>query len=383
MYNTHLSIPADVPLSLLPDIMPTVAQSLGQHGAILQLPPKPNLNMDAILVTANAISLEWRIPSQSSDVTSDRTLTYSLHCYADVPFKLNGKLNFKKRLAGNMVTPESGFEEMSDLSSESKNTFPSVPPSLLGSRNVSLVTQQDQNVSSDNKEPGNQTIAEEQSGISASDGAKGLILKPTIATKNITSLLPEPIRLPKPADSNTDTKLPKLLVHSATNPPNTSNLPTRPPTNHVSGAILNLPPLIVNKPQGGLKPAESDTELVSVTTSGVFADSEDDSATPIDRERQMSTVGEDESLGNPQISKTESSSTFSDTSDELQTTSDCTNLGRFSCGYAFEEIYCGETSSFHYTGLVAGASYYFRVRGHNAAGWGPWSDTIKCRTILG
>ena len=52
-------------------------------------------------------------------------------------------------------------------------------------------------------------------------------------------------------------------------------------------------------------------------------------------------------------------------------------------GFAFDEIYCGEDICFHYSGLLPGATYYFRVRCHNAAGWGPWSDTVKCTTALG
>ena len=81
------------------------------------------------------------------------------------------------------------------------------------------------------------------------------------------------------------------------------------------------------------------------------------------------------------VSKTDSSSDLSTTSEELSI-NEHTNLGRLCCGYAFEEIYCGEQANFHYSGLVAGASYYFRVHCHNAAGWGPWSDTVKCMTTL-
>ena len=52
------TIPPDVPLSLLPNVMPSLMSSLEQHGAILQLPPKPEF--EAIKVTANTISLEWK-----------------------------------------------------------------------------------------------------------------------------------------------------------------------------------------------------------------------------------------------------------------------------------------------------------------------------------
>lgn len=294
---------------------------------------------------AKIISLAWRIEDEITDVTSDRTLIYSLYCHADVPFKTKTKLNFKKQIARKMVTPESGFDEMSELSSESKNTFPSVPPSLLGSRNISLLQLQESNEESSKSHEQN------------------LVLKPTPG--NITSLLPEPIRLPK----ITDTKKP--------HPPPGRKRPTTTNQDH-SGTVLNLPPLVMNKPTT----APSDNELMSVTTSGVFGDSEDGSNSSNGR---MSTVGENEMEGShdAKMSKTDSSTSFSDldTSEDLSTSQEgYVNVGRFCHGYAFEEIYKGEKTSFRYSGLVSGATYYFRVRCHNAAGWGPWSDTVKCIT---
>jgi len=135
------AIQPDVPLSLLPDITPNLIKALNQHGAILQLPPKPWFT--DIQVHGNAISVQWEVSDQGSDVTADRTLTFSLHCFADVPFKMKAKLNFKRRFprVGKLVTPESGFEEMSEYSadSEAKINFPALPSSLLGSRNISLV----------------------------------------------------------------------------------------------------------------------------------------------------------------------------------------------------------------------------------------------------
>ena len=131
--------------------------------------------------------------------------------------------------------------------------------------------------------------------------------------------------------------------------------------------------------------SESETELVSVTTSGVFADSEDGgTVTPTrELERRMSTVDEDRAPSGTKrrVSKTDSSSELSTTSEELSI-NEYTNLGRLCGGFVFEEIFCGEQPNFHYSGLVAGVSYYFRVRCHNAAGWGPWSDTVKCMTTL-
>lgn len=98
---------------------------------------------------------------------------------------------------------------------------------------------------------------------------------------------------------------------------------------------------------------------------------------------RMSTVGESEEVEMPKMSRTDSSSSFSDleTSEDLGTSQEeYVNVGRYCHGYAFEEIYNGEKANFHYSGLVSGATYYFRVRCHNAAGWGPWSDTVKCMT---
>ncbi len=315
--------------------------TLQQHGAVLQLPPRPFIQTAQI--KSKAISLAWSIEDEVTDVSSDRTLIYSLHCHADVPFKTKTKLNFKNQIVRKMVTPESGFEDMSELSSESKNTFPSVPPSLLGSRNISLLQLQASN------ETENSQLND-----------KNLVLKPTPG--NTMSPLPEPIRLPKIAD-NKKTHLPPGRRR-----PTTTN------QDH-SGTVLNLPPLVMNKPTT----APSDNELMSVTTSGVFADSEDGSNSSTGR---MSTVGENEEVQAAKTSKSDSSTSFSDldTSEDASTQEDYTNVGRFCHGYAFEEIYKGEKTSFRYSGLVSGATYYFRVRCHNAAGWGPWSDTVKCMT---
>ena len=117
--------------------------------------------------------------------------------------------------------------------------------------------------------------------------------------------------------------------------------------------------------------SESETELISVTTSGVFADSEDGgTVTPTrELERRISTVDEDRapSRTKRRVSKTDSSSELSTTNEELSI-NEYTNLGRLCRGFAFEEIFCGEQLNFHYSGLVAGA-YYFRVHCHNAAAW--------------
>ena len=348
----HCTMQPEVPLSLLPDITPNMVDSLHQHGAVLQLPPQPQIQ--TAQVKAKAISLVWNVEEDETDVASDRTLTYSLHCHADIPFRAKVKLNFKKQFVRKMVTPESGFEESSELSSESKNTFPSLPPSSMGSRNISLIRLQGKG--SDASELSDQ-----------GDKVESLVLKPTPG--NIAALLPEPIRLPKVSD---DVK----------NSPAGRRRPTTTAQDHPDhpSAVLNLPPL-VNKPTT----APSETELMSVTTSGVFGDSENASGYSQSQDSsagRMSTVGEDDEVHTTKLSRTDSSTSFSDldTSEDLNQQEEYVNVGRFCNGCAFEEIYNGDKTSFHYSGLVPGATYYFRVRCHNAAGWGAWSDTVKCMT---
>lgn len=148
-----------------------------------------------------------------------------------------------------------------------------------------------------------------------------------------------------------------------------------PPT-----AVLNLPPLIIA--QSGKK--ESEMELVSTSAaSEFFGDSEDTQCAPTPCTPYKGNIAPLDEDGAPgRLDRSDSSSSFgSELSSEL--TDEFTNVNRFCKGFAFEEIYCGEKTSFHYSGLVTGATYYFRVRCHNAAGWGPWSDTVKCMTTSG
>lgn len=354
--SPHFSIQPDVPLSLLPDITSTLMQTLNQHGAILQLPPKP-LFAD-IQVATKSISLRWEVQEQSNDVSSDRTVTFSLHCYGDIPYKLERKFAFKRRLQ-RLITPESGFEDMSEMGSESRSTFPSLPPSLLGSRNISLLAQHD--TSKGAEKSSNQIIREESEECEISGKANG--------SKALPALLPEPIRLPRRRD---EAKLPQLILQSANasvNVPTMARLSKDPSS--IGSGLLNLPPLIINKP-------EQPVQLVSMqsmaTTSGTFEGEESNSP-------HMSTVEGSEKSDQRKSSRPGSSTSLSELSDEVRV-NEYTELGRFCQGYAFEEIYCGEELNFQYSGLVAGASYFFRVRCHNAAGWGPWSDTVKCMTTF-
>lgn len=348
------SIQPDVPLTLLPEITPSHIEALNQHGAILQLPPRPQFT-DSPRVATNSITLDWEVQDHNTDVSSDRTLTYSLHCYSDIPYKVETKLTFKKKLR-KLVTPESGFEEMSEFSSDSKSTFPSLPPSLLGSRNVSSLTQQDQEMLYHR----DHMITEEtEDHTSSSDPA----LK-SHDSRTMSSLLPE-IRLPKRRDNGT--QLPQLVTQSASANSNINNSGRLHAS--TSGGVLNLPPLIITKKEQSL-------QLVSMqsmaTNSGVFE---------TDKSDHMSTVDESEQSDQHKTSPVGSSTSLSELSDEMKV-NEYMDLGRFCQGHAFEEIYCGEETTFRYSGVVGGASYYFRVRCHNAAGWGPWSDTVKCMITL-
>jgi hypothetical protein len=350
--SPHFSIQPDVPLSLLPDITPDLVQVLRQHGAILQLPPKPYFT--DIQVATKTISLKWEVQNQNAGISSDRTLTFSLHCYGDIPYKLEKKLTFKRKLR-RLMTPESGFEDMSDMGSESRSTFPSLPPSLLGSRSISTHHEYGTGkVVEGIENPPNPIIREESEDHES------------VSDKTLPPLLPEPIRLPKRKD---EAKLPQLAglasANGSLNAPKLSQLTKDPnTTNSVGSGILNLPPLIVNinKPE----PLQL-VSMQSMTTSGVF-DEEGNSS-------HRSTQEDSDQR------RQESSSSMSELSNEVKV-NEYTELGRFCQGYAFDEIYCGEDSSFQYSGLVAGASYFFRVRCHNAAGWGPWSDAVKCMTTF-
>ena len=377
------SIQPEVPLSLLPDLSQGLNHTLQQHGAVLELPPRPSFT--DIQVTSSAISLQWEVVAEGTDVANDRTLTYSLHCFADVPFKMKAKLSFKKRFVGTMVTPESGFEELSELSSESKNTFPSLPPSSLGSRNISLVTlgdkSHDQNPTTKSAESSHDKLDSAKSKADKEHGGPtALVLQPA-GGKTITSLLPEPIRLPQPTD---DTKLPQLVIHpvpgkAAPQPTNQNSTTAVANTQHVVSKVLNLPPLIVGSSSSKRGLDSDSSERLSISTSGGGA---------LGGDSPMSTLGEEEDRSHHHGS----SSLCSDSSEEEEEeevgggfqrrVNAFSDVGRFCHGYSFEEIYRGEQPSFQYSGMLAGASYYFRVCCHNASGWGPSSDTVKCTTVL-
>ena len=345
----------EVPLSLLPDITPTINETLGQHGAILQLPSKPSFQN--VTVTTNTISLKWECHQEnSSDISMDRTLTFSLHCHADVPFRLKSKISFKKQIvkSGMQITPESGFEDFSGSSVEPSTTFPSVPQSLLGSRNISLIA-----------------IQPTDTGVILQD------YHPSVpAVKNTPHDQPPKPKLQAPIG----TKLPEIIKPAPGIQAIPHLLASQIPSSS-SAAKLNLPPL--KQTHEALAETETDQLSDSTTVSGTLADSEDpcNSPTPYTN-KTTSKVGAKKAIAVDTYS-TDSSSSMSETTSSSTRDPTFTNVGRFCRGFAFDEIYCGKENKFLYSGLLPGATYYFRVHCHNAAGWGPWSDTVKCTTVIG
>ena len=137
------------------EVSKRMSHILEQHGAILQLPEKPIFRH--VKVLKDYIMIQWKLSEENSEVASDRTLSYSLQCFADVPFKFQkDKLfNFNKRFQNvnhhsmTGLSPDSGYQdEGSDRSSQASENrpslnLPSLPPTLHSNNNVSLVALQE------------------------------------------------------------------------------------------------------------------------------------------------------------------------------------------------------------------------------------------------
>ena len=305
----------EVPLSLIPDVTPQVTQLLQQHGAVLQLPNCPNFTV--VIVTSNNISLQWSL-SDTEDVTKDTTINYSLEYHSKLPITITRYNSSRK---SHMTSVESGFD---DTSTNSSSDYKS---SQWGG-NISMVTAS----STPHKGSHDPDIPEH------CDEGKPRRLADLLDANGkdvISSLLPVPVYLPtKPGE------LPAIVT--------TVTKPTR----QDSSSVLNLPPL--KSSVAAIPPVDH----VSNTTSGVFAESEDSV---------------------PMATRTRGETPTSDDDSNISThTSNYTNIGRHSNGMQFEEIYHGNATQYNYSNTVNGACYYFRLRCHNAAGWGPYSDIIKC-----
>ena len=310
----------EVPLSLIPDVTPQVTQLLQQHGAVLQLPSCPNFTV--VIVTSNSINLQWSL-SDTEDVTMDTTLNYSLEYHSKVPITITRYNSSRK---SQMTSAESGFD---DTSTNSSSDYKS---SQWGG-NVSLVTAS----STPHKGSHDPDIPEH-----CDEGKpKRLVELSDVNGKDIiSSLLPVPVHLPtKPGE------LPAIVTTATKS------------SRQDSSSVLNLPPL--KSSVAAISPVDHVTvDHVSNTTSGVFAESEDSV---------------------PMATRAQGETPTSDDDSNISThISNYTNIGRHSNGIQFEEIYHGNATQYNYSSTVNGACYYFRLRCHNAAGWGPYSDIIKC-----
>jgi len=304
----------EVPLSLIPDVTPQVIQLLQQHGAVLQLPSCPTFTV--VIVTSNIISLQWSL-SDTEDITMDTTLNYSLEYHSKLPSTITRHSSSRKSY---MASQESGFD---DTSTNSSSDYKS---SQWGG-NVSMVTA----TSSPHKRSHDQ---EHYNSDGKTKIPHGHLLEVQPTNKDvISSLLPAPLQLTKAGE------LPAIVTVATK------------PSHQESSSVLNLPPL---KTSATTTPP---VDHVSNSTSGVFAESED--SVPMAMRRQEETASSDGSTISTHVSN-------------------YINIGRHSNGIQFEEIYHGNTTQYDYTSPVNGASYYFRLRCHNAAGWGPFSDIIKC-----
>ena len=305
----------EVPLSLIPDVTPQVVQLLQQHGAVLQLPSCPTFT--DIMVTANSVKLYWSL-SDTEDVAMDTTMTYSLEYHPKIPptsLTRHDSSSRKSRMVANSV--ESGFDETSTSSDYRSSQF-----------GVSTVTMSSSGAHKTSHDP---DIPEHVNNIQLPE------IQPIRDV--ISSLLPTPVHLP--SLSNKGGELPSIVNAKQLNQSEQRD----------SSSLLNLPPL---KTATATPPMDH----VSNTTSGVFAESEDSV---------------------PVASRPYGESPSSDDGSTLSThTSNYANIGRHSNGIQFKQIYHGNNTQYLYNNPVQGACYYFRLCCHNAAGWGPYSDIIKC-----
>ena len=144
-----------LPLGLRPkeEMSKRMSHILEQHGAILQLPEKPVFKH--VKVVKDYILIQWKLNEDTTIVASDRTLSYSLQCFADVPFKFQKDrlFNFNKRFQNIIhptttgLSPDSGFQD--DRSERSSQTsgmglnLPSLPPTIHSNNNISLIALQE------------------------------------------------------------------------------------------------------------------------------------------------------------------------------------------------------------------------------------------------
>ena len=373
----------EVTMILHPDITKAMLEDLDRHGGILQLPPMPSFT--EVKVTTNTILLQWETSDQNgSDIASDRTVTFSLHCFANQSRNLKSKVALRQMLKPAHSTPESGFEDMAENPTSNGNDlkvkFPPLLPSLVTDRRVQLIADPSGfatkgAVGGNAPVRGSYTVQEPQGELDVSESKRNEKTEPKAGQTESSEA----------NASNSETRLPPGDVNTGARKGSTSSTSVglkQKPTK------LNLPPLIVSKPPSsnnsatGTSHAERTSSPAYSWTDTILESATSDlsEVTPVPPTPSQGLAGDEGSTPDPSgDGKTSSTSSVeSETASTHET--DYTNLGRYCKGYAYEEIYSGDKQSFHYSGLVPGAIYYFRVRSHNAAGWGPWSDTIKCTT---
>ena len=342
--NTQL-----LPLGLRPkqEITSKLQQVLEQHGTILQLPERPIL-LEA-RVHSKSISIKWEISDENLKVTNDRTQAFSLHCFADVPlkFKREKLQNFHNRrlLSVNSNSPgpsshDSGYQDCSSadtMSQVSDGRLPLLPASMRTSsnHNVSLITMQQQL-------PDN-GIKPESQGIFLEE-----VSNPSTPVKKPSVLKPQSVKL---AQST--------------------------PAARASGALLKLPALLTKTTEDELEsPSDSendDAQLMSNASEALSGGTQDASHLLA----PSNTITQTQATSSQTSSCSSSNSNISHCNEPNDNNG--VSIGQCSKGYKFEEIYAGPNTNFTYSGIVGGATYYFRVRCCNAVGAGPWSDTFKCK----
>lgn len=319
-------------------------QALNQHGVVLQLPER--IQFVEVRIHSKSIFIQWEVPEQNLEVTFDRTRSYSLHCFADVPLKskkdrlqtLNRRiLSINSSSPGLASHADSGYQEgASDTASQnSDGKLPLIPPSLRtsSSHNVSLV----------------------------------------IASPPLASTLEE-------SDSKPDT--PNLSLAQKTLKPQSIKLAQSTAAARASGALLKLPALLTKTNEDVPNTVEQQEEMDTLNFNNKTTH-----LGPLNKEKGLHLLSPPQTfIDNQTSSQTSSSSssntTLTDSHAESHSTANNnmgTNIGLCHRGYAFEEIYSGQASNFTYSGIIPGATYYFRIRCCNAIGEGPWSDTYKCK----
>lgn len=377
---------SEISLSLPHDIGPSLSSKIKQHGSVSRLPPK--LVFVSVNVTKTTITLYWS-PITSTANTNSTSLLYDLQCYMDLP------KGFPHKAAGvKMVNPlqtpsrESGFEDGSAGPSGSVsmvtvgsgrqvgspthhptslgiNPAPtshpgplsmlaSLPatlpgPTHLGNEGRELYEEETPCTSSHG------TTSLTRSGLDSSwaeSNRTSLLLEASGRGRGVKHLLSDAIRLPQPTTSQ------QHALPTGDFPP-PLNLPPLIHHEHDEEHINHIPSNEDHTPNNEDKDGDSDS-------SGVLGDVEDFGRN-ITSSLSNSRTGT--ALGLPPLRKTPSNPGI---------VMECDPMEGACVGFQFEQVYTGSKTQYIYSGVIPTATYYFKVRCRNNAGWGPWSSVIKC-----